>query len=127
VSKKILVIDDDPDIVTFISTMLTDHGYTVVTAKDGKEGLEKARAELPALICLDITMPEMSGVKFYRELRGDAVLGKVPVVMITGVMDEFQKFISTRRQVPPPDGYVKKPFTPVEALQVIDKLLGGPA
>ncbi len=123
-AKKILVIDDDPDTVTFVTTLLKDQGYVVISAADGKEGLEKTRQELPALICLDITMPEMSGVKFYRELRGDAKLKKIPVVMVTGVTQDFEKFISSRKQVPPPDGYISKPFVPDELLKMIDKLLG---
>ncbi len=122
-AKKILVIDDEPDTVTFVSTLLRDHGYEVVSAADGKEGLEKARQEQPALICLDITMPEMSGVKFYRELRGDPALQKTRVVMLTGVTQDFEKFISSRKQVPPPDGYLSKPFDPKELLALIGKLL----
>ena len=122
--KKILVIDDDPDVVTFVTTLLCDHGYEVLSAADGKQGLDKARKEPPALICLDITMPEMSGVKCYRELRGDEALRSVPVVMLTGVTQEFEKFISSRKQVPPPDGYVSKPFVPAALLEMIDRLLG---
>jgi len=123
-AKKILVIDDDPDVVKFVSTLLKDHGYEVASAKDGKEGLDKARSEQPALICLDITMPEMSGVKCYRELRGDAALQKIPVLMLTGVTEDFQKFISSRKQVPPPDGYLSKPFVPDELLALVGKLVG---
>jgi CheY-like chemotaxis protein len=122
--KKILVIDDDPDTVTFVTTLLQDHGYAVVSAADGRQGLETARKERPALICLDITMPEMSGVKFYREVRSDPALQQTPVLMLTGVTDEFQKFISTRKQVPPPDGYLSKPFVPDDLVRLVQKLLG---
>ena len=121
---KIIVIDDDPDIVTFLSTLLEDHGYDYVTAIDGQEGIDKTRAEKPDLILLDITMPEKSGVRFYREVRGDPELKDTPVVMVTGVMQEFQKFISTRKQVPPPDGYISKPIDKDALLETIAKLLG---
>jgi CheY-like chemotaxis protein len=121
---KIIVIDDDPDIVTFLSTLLEDNGYDYVTAGDGQEGINKVRAERPDLILLDITMPEKSGVRFYREVRGDPELQKTPVVMVTGVMQEFKKFISTRKQVPPPDGYISKPIDRQELLDTIAKLLG---
>jgi CheY-like chemotaxis protein len=121
---KIIVIDDDPDIVTFLSTLLEDNGYDYVTASDGQQGIDKVRAERPDLILLDITMPEKSGVKFYREVRGDPELRSTPVVMVTGVMQEFKKFISTRRQVPPPDGYISKPIDRQELLATIARLLG---
>jgi two-component system, cell cycle response regulator DivK len=121
--KKIIIIDDDPDIVTFLKVFLEDNGYSTMTAKDGVEGLALAQKSPPDLICLDITMPEKSGVKFYREVRADPALQKIPVVMVTGVMEEFQKFISTRRQVPPPDGYITKPIDQAKLLETIQKLL----
>ena len=67
--KKILVIDDDPNLVVYLTTLLGDHGYSTVSAKDGKEGLEKIQSEKPDLVLLDITMPEKSGVRFYRDLK----------------------------------------------------------
>ena len=121
--KKILVIDDDPDIVTYLTTLLDDNGYAYVSAVDGVDGLAKVKAEHPDLILLDITMPEKSGVRFYRDVREDDDLKSIPVVMVTGVMKEFEKFISTRRQVPPPDGYISKPIDEKKLLETIAKLL----
>jgi len=122
--KKILCIDDDADLVTYMTTLLEDNGYDTVSAADGAEGLDKAKAEKPDLILLDITMPEKSGVKFYREVRGDDALKDTPVCMVTGVMEEFKQFISSRKQVPPPDGYISKPFEAKELLETVKKLLG---
>lgn len=68
---KILVVDDEPDILTFISTVLEDQGAKVVQAIDGEQALEMALREKPDLITLDLSMPEKSGVKFYRELKAD--------------------------------------------------------
>ena len=121
--KKIIVIDDDPHIVTFLTVLLQDNGYDTISAENGKVGLDKTRAEKPDLILLDITMPEKSGVKFYREVRDDEYLKKIPVVMVTGVTVDFKKFISTRRQVPPPDGYISKPVDRQELLDSIAQLL----
>ncbi len=121
--KKILVIDDEPDIVTFLTTLLEDNGYDTVSANDGVAGLEKTKAEKPDLILLDITMPEKSGVRYYRDVREDPDLASIPVVMVTGVMKEFEKFISTRRQVPPPDGYFSKPIDDKALLEAVAKLL----
>jgi DNA-binding response OmpR family regulator len=121
--RKIIIIDDDPDIVSFLTVLLQDNGYETIEARDGAEGLDKTRAEKPDLILLDITMPEKSGVRYYREVRGDPELKDTPVVMVTGVMEEFKRFISTRRQVPPPDGYITKPVDQELLLETISKLL----
>ncbi len=121
--KLILVIDDDPDIVTFLTALLEDNGYATDSAADGVEGLEKTRAKRPDLILLDITMPEKSGVRFYRDVREDEGLKSIPVVIVTGVAQEFKQFIHTRRQVPPPDGYIQKPIDKQELLDAVAKAL----
>ena len=121
--KKIIIIDDDPHIVTFLTVLMEDNGYDTISAVNGREGLDKTRAERPDLILLDITMPEKSGVKFYREVRDDEDLAKIPVVMVTGVTEDFKKFISSRRQVPPPDGYISKPVDKQKLLDTVAQLL----
>ena len=123
--KLILVIDDDPDIVTFLTTLLNDNGYEADAASDGVEGLEKVRTRRPDLILLDITMPEKSGVRLYRDVKEDDELKAIPVVIVTGVMKEFKQFIHTRRQVPPPEGFIQKPVVKQELLDTVGKLLAG--
>ena len=122
-TKKILVIDDDPDIVTYLTTLLDDNGYTSISAKDGVEGWDKTKTERPDLILLDITMPEKSGVRYYRDIRGDSELATTPVIIVTGVSRDFEKFIGSRRQVPPPDGYIAKPVDAALLLETIAKVL----
>jgi CheY-like chemotaxis protein len=121
--KKIVVIDDEPDIVMFLATLLEDNGYATVSAKDGQEGFEKIKAENPDLVLLDITMPEKSGVRCYRDMRSDPGLKSIPVVIVTGVAKEFKGFISSRSQVPPPDGFIAKPIDKQELLDVVARLL----
>jgi len=121
--KKIIVIDDEPDIVTFLTLLLQDNGYATISAKDGQEGIEKINAEHPDLVLLDITMPEKSGVRCYREMRSDPGLQSIPVVIVTGVAKEFKNFISTRRQVPPPDGFIAKPIDKKELLDLVARLI----
>jgi len=127
--KKILVIDDEPDERLYISTLLEDKGFITDTAEDGNEGLEKVKAAAPDLITLDITMPEKSGVRFYREIRNEPRFCKIPIVVVTGVTglggnpEEFHKFLSTRRDIPPPDGFVPKPVDREKLLATISKLL----
>ncbi len=127
--KKILVIDDEPDERTYISTLLEDNGYATETARDGNRGMEKVKADRPDLITLDITMPEKSGVRFYREIKEDGELRNIPIVVITGVSglggnpEEFHQFLSTRKQIPPPDGFVPKPVDQGKLLEIIQQLL----
>lgn len=121
--KKVIVIDDAPDIVTFLSVLLEDNGYTVISANNGQEGLEKIQQERPQLVLLDITMPEKSGVRCYRELRENPDLESIPVVIVTGVAKDFKNFISSRRQIPPPDGFISKPIDPQELLDTVSKFL----
>lgn len=120
---RILVIDDDADIVAFLGTILRDHGYEVLSATDGTAGLELARRERPDLICLDIAMPPPTGVRVYRDLRDDPALHGIPVVMVTGVMPQFKEFIHHRKKVPPPDGYIQKPFDPADVIATVGRLL----
>jgi CheY-like chemotaxis protein len=127
--KRILVLDDEPNVVTYLETLLRDNGYDTVSAKDGREGMEKVRGEKPDLVTLDISMPEKSGVRFYREMREDPDLAAIPIVVVTGVTgygrdpEGFQKFISSRKSVPPPDAFVAKPIDRDELLKEIRNLL----
>ncbi len=127
--KKILIVEDEPGLVTYLETLLEDNGYETTSASDGRSALEKVRAQRPDLITLDISMPETSGVRFYRDLKEDSELAGIPVIVVTAVTgyggspDEFKKFISTRKQVPPPEGFVAKPVEPEELLTAIKDLL----
>ncbi len=108
--KTILIVDDEPDVAAYLQAVFEDNGYQVVLASNGKEGFEKAKAEKPDLITLDITMPEESGVRMYREVYGDPETSSIPVIIVTGVSHEFKRFIETRKQVPPPAAYFEKPI-----------------
>ena len=127
--KKILVIDDSPDIVSFLTTLLQDHGYETCSAKDADEGWEKAHTNHPDLICLDILMPQKSGAKLYGQMRKDPTLSRIPVVMITGFGPpeypdiDFKRFIHHRSAVPPPDGYLEKPIDRDALLATIARVL----
>src|SRR4030042_4462561 len=127
--KKILILDDEPSVVTYLETLLRDNGYDTVSASDGSEGMEKALSEKPDLITLEISMPEKSGVRFYRELKDSPDLASIPVLVVTAVTgyggkpEDFQKFISSRKHVPPPEGVVAKPINRDELLKEIGNLL----
>jgi CheY-like chemotaxis protein len=123
-AKTILVIDDEPDVVTYLQTLLEDSGYVVVAAKDGQDAMNKVQRSRPDLITLDITMPEKSGVRFYREMKEDDQLKDIPIIIVTGISEDFERFISTRKQVPPPEGYVQKPIDKAEMLELVGRLTG---
>jgi len=120
---KVLVVDDEPDVVRYFTAVLEENGYAPTSAADGIEALAKVRQDPPDLVMLDITMPNHSGVRVYRELKEDAALKKIPVVIVTGISHSFKQFISSRSQVPPPEGYLEKPVTPEAILGEVRRLL----
>lgn len=139
--KKILVVDDEPDSVDFLSSILEENGYDYISAYDGVEGLELARKEKPDLILLDLIMPEKSGIKMFQELKGEPELRKIPVVVVSGVSEvtgvDFKNFIFKQplkddRKVGTtgdtkftgPDAFVEKPIKPDELIEVIEENLG---
>jgi CheY-like chemotaxis protein len=120
--KTILIVDDEPDVLTYLSTLFEDSGYATTKARDGNEALTKVKSKTPDMVTLDITMPNKSGVKFYREMKESAEWKKIPIVIVTGVAGEFKNFISTRKQVPPPEGYLQKPIDAKEIIALAGKL-----
>ena len=131
--KKILIIDDDPDVVLFLSTVLQDHGYDTLNAPNGQEGLEKAKAELPDLILLDLMMPQKSGIALLSDLNEDDSLKMTPVIMVTGVSGEtgidlesfFQRSSTAGENdgVMRPQGFIEKPVDPEKLLRLVKKAL----
>ena len=122
--KTVLIVDDEQDTVTYFQSLLEDNGYDVVVAMDGEEGLARVREAVPDLVTLDVTMPNMSGTRFYRTMREDENLKRVPILIVTGISRDYEKFISTRRQVPPPEGYLSKPIEQDEFLAMVRTLIG---
>ncbi len=127
--KKILIVDDEEDILEYLGTLFQDNGYETQTARDGEEAMKLIREGKPDLVTLDITMPEKSGVRFYREVKSDPDLEGIPIVIVTGVTgwgldpDGFQKFISSRKQVPPPEGFMSKPIDRDALLKMVRDLV----
>jgi CheY-like chemotaxis protein len=121
---KVLVVDDEPDVVRYFTAVLEENGYATASAADGIEALTKVRQDRPDLVMLDITMPNQSGVRVYRELKEDAALKEIPVVIVTGISHSFKQFISTRSHVPAPEGYLEKPVSPETILREVKRLLG---
>ena len=127
--KMILILDDEPHVVTYLSTLLEDHGYETEAAFNGIEGMQKIKEKKPDLITLDITMPEQSGIRFYRELRDNPEWVSIPVIVVTAVTgyggdpEPFEKFLSTRKQIPPPEGFLSKPIDQKEFMDLVNQLI----
>jgi len=121
--KKILIIDDEEDVITYLSTFFTDNGFETVSAMNGKEGFKKAKSEKPDIITLDVSMPEESGVKALRDLQTNESTKNTPIIMVTGVSIDMKRFIETRKQVHPPEGYFEKPIDRKALLKKIKELL----
>ena len=121
--KRILIIDDEQDIRTYLSTLLEDQGYKTIQAKDGVEAMDNVQKDPPDLITLDISMPEKSGIRFFREIKTDNRWKHIPIVVVTGVSEDMRTFISSRHQVPAPEGFVSKPINQEEILDLIRSLL----
>lgn len=121
--KKILIIDDEEDVITYLSTFFIDNGYEVTSANDGKVGVQKAIAENPDLITLDISMPEESGVRTLRDLQTNEVTKNTPVIIVTGVSTDIKRFIESRKQVHPPEGFFEKPIDRDKLLEKVKELI----
>lgn len=121
--RKILVADDDPDQMTFVSTVFEDAGATVLKAHNGNDVLETARREKPDLLTLDISMPGKDVAEVYRALREDASLAGLKVLIASG-RPRLRTILYDISPVPP-DGFLDKPFSDRDLLSAAEKLLGG--
>ena len=139
--KRILIVDDEPDAISYISSVLEDNGYDSLSAENGEEGLELAKKEKPDMILLDLIMPEKSGMLMFQELKKDPELGKIPVIVVSGASEALgvdlrnfmikqprrgkEKVVETtgQTQFTEPDAYVEKPVDPNELIRVIEENL----
>lgn len=118
--EQILVVDDEPETVALVEFNLTRAGYAVLKAADGEEALHKARAAHPALIVLDLTLPEIDGLELCKILRRDPVTAGIPMIMLTARAGEVDRILGLELGA---DDYVTKPFSPRELVLRIRKLL----
>ena len=106
--SKILVVDDDPNVVKLVQLYLERDGHEVLTAHDGVTGLELAREEQPNLIVLDLMLPRMDGMQVCRTLRAESL---VPIIMLTAMVEEDDRLAGLDLGA---DDYMTKPFSPRE-------------
>jgi CheY-like chemotaxis protein len=140
-SRTILVVDDDPDICTYLSEILRDNDFEAVTAADGTEGLAKAREVRPDLVILDLMMPNKSGLRFLNEVKLDPSLSGIPIVVLSGAtritgvdMKRYlreQPFKERKKEELggatdiAPEAYLDKPVDPGILIGTVKSLIGG--
>ena len=118
-ARKVLIADDEPDILEILKYNLLNEGYEVVTAKDGDEALEKARRTQPDLIVLDVMMPKKTGVEVCQILRGQPAFKETLIVFLTAVNDEGTQIKGLETGA---DDYISKPISPKVFLSRVNAL-----
>jgi CheY-like chemotaxis protein len=121
--KKILVVEDEEDVLTYLTTLFQDNGYDTVSAVDGFEALERARTQKPDLISLDIVMPDQSGLRTYRQYKKDDELKDIPVIIVTALGDSIRSFLKRLGGFPEPEGFMAKPIDKERLLKMVADLL----
>lgn len=129
-TKKILIIDDEADTRIFMSNLFSSHGYKSIYAENRAEGLEKAIAEKPMVIIIDMMMPGKGGIQLYRDLKREEKLNKVPVIMLSTI--DKNTFFKIQGMGPSrlgagmhaPEIYLQKPHEAEELLTIIRKISG---
>jgi CheY-like chemotaxis protein len=113
---RILIVDDEDHVLLYLTTLLQDHGYDVISTADPLKAFELAKKERPDLICLDIMMPRKSGASLYKEFRRDDTLKNTPIAIISGVGSiaygfkrDFRKHLP-ERDIPEPEAFFEKPI-----------------
>jgi DNA-binding response OmpR family regulator len=119
---RVLVVEDDPSVRGLLQTLLSAEGYEVATASDGLAGLVKAASQPPALVLLDLMMPDLGGVRVLEEMRDDPDLASVPVIVVTGKVDA----IASMQVLLGESNVFLKPFAVGELLARVNDVTGGP-
>jgi CheY-like chemotaxis protein len=124
--EKILIVEDEPDVATYLATVLQTHGYSPTVADNADSGLRIARETQPDLICLDIMMPRKTGLTMYTQLMKDSTLKDTPVLIISGVEHEggfdFRAYVQDE-SIPPPSHHMEKPINIHDYLRIVRRLI----
>lgn len=123
--KRILVVDDEPDMVEMLKLILESASYEVLTAYDGQEGVEKAKLERPDAIILDLMMPRKDGFQACKELKGDPATAAIPVLVLTAISEKLShtKYAKSMGLELEAEDYIDKPVDANLLLERLEKLL----
>jgi len=120
---KVLIVDDEEDIRSYLDSLLSDNGYETVLAEDGEDGYRKLSDFTPDIIILDIIMPNQTGVGLYRKLKKSGEYKDIPVLVLTGVSSYKDFFNRSHLTLPRPQAFMEKPFVTEELLAKIESLV----
>jgi two-component system response regulator VicR len=120
VTKHILCIEDEPEMIDLIRLILGRRGFEVIGAAGGKDGLEKVHQQTPDLILLDLMMPDMDGWEVYQQIKADEKLRDIPVIVVTAKAQSIDKVLGLH--IAKVDDYIAKPFSPQDLLNSVDKV-----
>jgi len=121
--KRVVVIDDEQDIVTFLTTALLDNGFEVNFAEDAVKGMDIIREFKPDLICLDILMPGRTGMSIYHEIKEDENFRSIPVLIVSGLKKEEVLKDMNFKELEPEDLYLEKPVSPDDFIANVKKMI----
>jgi len=119
--KKVVCIEDEPEMIDLVKLILGRKGFELTGAMGGREGLETVRRVKPDLVLLDLMMPDMDGWEVYQQMKADAEMQKIPVIVVTAKAQSIDKVLGLH--IAKVDDYVTKPFGPQELLQSVEKVL----
>ncbi len=120
-SKKIVYIEDDPEMIDLVEMILSRHGFSIKGAHGGRKGLDVVHQEPPDLILLDLMMPDLDGWDVYQQLKADDATKSIPVIVITAKAQSIDKVLGLH--IAKVDDYISKPFRPQELLDSVDKVI----
>ena len=123
-AQRVLIVDDERDVTTYVATALRAHGFDALVANSVKDGLRLVAETAPDLVLLDIVMPRESGLSMYLRLKEDPATQRIPIVILSGVAQkgqfDFRAYVADQ-SVPPPDHYLEKPVSVDELIEVVTR------
>jgi CheY-like chemotaxis protein len=125
--KKVLVVDDEHDVVAFLEAILKEQGFSVISANDGEACLKRARFDSPDLVILDVEIPKINGFDVFKMLRDDERTEHIPVIMLTGIEEKlgigFSKEDMKELYHEEPQAYLEKPIEPDIVISAVKRIL----
>src|SRR5690349_24704257 len=121
-TRRILCIEDEPEMIDLIRLILGRKGFDVSGASGGQEGIYKVRSEKPDLVLLDLMMPFMDGWEVYQQMKADEATKDIPVIVVTAKAQSIDKVLGLH--IAKVDDYIAKPFSPQELLESVEKIIG---
>jgi len=122
--KKILIVDDESDVIEWMTAFFEDNGYATISASNGADAFAKAKSEKPNLVTLDISMDQESGMRALKNLQSTEETKDIPIIICTGVSPDLKRFIDRTKQLSTPAAFLEKPIDRDALLNKVRELIG---